>query len=163
MSHNIVLIGLPGCGKSTLGVQLAKTMGYAFLDTDISIQSAIGQTLQSLLDEQGYLALRKVEEDVLLNLNLNHTVIATGGSAVYSTKAMEHLAQQGLIVYLQVTPATILKRITNAATRGIARAPEQSLDDVIAERLPLYERYANITIDNEDSIDIDSIAKQLRV
>jgi len=135
MKNNIILIGLPGCGKSTLGVQLAKAMGFAFLDSDISIQSKVGQTLQSLMDEHGYLALRQVEEDVLQDLHTSSTVIATGGSAVYSSKAMEHLKKQGTIVYLKVTPATILKRINNASTRGIARAPEQTLDDVIAENL----------------------------
>lgn len=161
MTRSIILIGLPGSGKSTIGVQLAKHCGYNFIDTDILIQSKTGETLQTTLDNEGYLALREIEAKVLLELQTQREVIATGGSAVYSAVAMAHLRRQGLVVYLKVSADTILKRISNAATRGIARAPEQSLQEVIAERLPLYEKYADITINNENIQPIEDIAEQI--
>jgi len=161
MKSSIILIGLPGSGKSTIGVQLAKHLGFDFIDTDILIQSQCHQTLQTILDEQGYLKLREIEETVLLGIHSEHEVIATGGSAVYSDAAMRHLKQLGTIVYLKVSAETVLKRIGKAATRGIARAPDQSLEEVIEERLPLYEQYADISIVNEAFQGIETIAEQI--
>ncbi|MFT7224313.1 MAG: shikimate kinase, partial [Cellvibrionaceae bacterium] len=117
---------MPGSGKSTVGIQLAKHLGLNFIDTDLLIQTHQGQKLQTILDQQGYLALREIEAQELLLLHLNRDLVATGGSAVYSEKAMVHLKQQGVIVYLKVGLEEIQKRIKNAASRGIASPPGQN-------------------------------------
>ncbi|MFT6386976.1 MAG: shikimate kinase [Cellvibrionaceae bacterium] len=161
MQDNIILIGMPGSGKSTLGVQLAKTLGLNFIDTDLLIQSQQGQLLQSILDEQGYRALRKIEETTLLDLKLNNHVVSTGGSAIYSHEAIQHLGALGKIVYLEVSFKEIKKRINNESSRGIAKPARQTLADVYAERTLLYEKYADITIDNNEFINIDILGKQL--
>ena len=148
MHSNIILIGMAGAGKSTIGVQLAKLRGMEFVDTDLLIQSAHTQTLQTILNEQGYLALRQHESDILSDLNLSNTVIATGGSAVYSHGAMQHLQKLGVIIYLKVSFDDIVARVKNVDTRGIACPPEQSFRDIFDEREPLYQQYANIVFNN---------------
>lgn len=148
MSNNIVLIGMAGAGKSTLGVQLAKYRGMAFVDTDLLIQTAEGKTLQEIINEQDYLHLRAVEERVLLGVQCEQTVISTGGSVVYSDAVMQHMASLGTIVHLDVSFDEIARRVGNVDTRGIACAPGMSFEDVYREREPLYQRYAQITIDN---------------
>lgn len=148
---NIVLIGMPGAGKSTVGVLLAKETARGFVDTDLLIQEREERPLQEILDTEGYLALRAVEERVLLTLDLHHHVIATGGSAAYSAPAMTHLQQEGVIVFLYVAPDALLRRIHNFSTRGIAKRPDQSWDDLYAERLALYRQWADITIDCGDA------------
>ncbi|MEO0442438.1 MAG: shikimate kinase [Pseudomonadota bacterium] len=162
MNKNIILIGMPGSGKSTIGVQLAKELGLNFVDSDLVIQSHQGSTLQTILDSEGYQALRSIEEQELLALTLDNDVLATGGSAVYSDKAMKHLKQQGMIVYLDVDFEEIKKRITNEGSRGIARPPGHSIEDVYNERKTLYERYADITISNNHPIPIGEIAAKLQ-
>jgi shikimate kinase len=144
---NIVLIGMPGAGKSTVGVLLAKELSKGFLDTDVLIQEREDRSLQSIMDSEGYLALRAIEEKALLTLDLTHHVIATGGSAAYSQPAMEHLRRHGIVVFLYVSPGVLLRRIRNFATRGIAKRPEQTWDDLYQERLALYKTYADITIE----------------
>lgn len=144
--QSIILIGMPGAGKSTVGVLLAKTLGMDFVDTDIEIQNHAGKTLQKILDENGYLALRHIEEEVLLNIDANNKVIATGGSAVYSEPAMDYLKTHGLVVFLQIPPSEIRRRVRNFDSRGIARAPQQSLDDLFAERDELYRKHAEFTV-----------------
>ena len=161
MDKNIILIGMPGSGKSTIGVQLAKELGLNFVDSDLVIQSNQGTTLQNILDAKGYKVLRTIEEQELLVLTLNKEVLATGGSAVYSDKAMQHLKQQGILVYLKVSFEEMKRRINNEGSRGIARPPGHTLEDIYNERLPLYEQYADITIDNNKNISIETIAKQL--
>lgn len=161
MQDNIILIGMPGSGKSTLGVQLAKSLGLNFIDTDLLIQSQQGKLLQTILDEQGYQVLRELEKQTLLDLQLNHDLVSTGGSAIYSDAAMRHLAAQGKIIYLDVSFEELKKRINNESSRGIARPVGQTLADVYAERVPLYKKYADITIDNNDFIDIDKFSEQL--
>jgi shikimate kinase len=146
-SSNIVLIGMPGSGKSTLGVMLAKQTSRDFVDTDILIQSSEKQSLQSILDTRGYLALRSIEERILCGLNCSNHVIATGGSAVYSHAAMEHLRQDGLIIFLDVALAVLESRDLGLSTRGIAKRPDQSFADLYAERCALYLRYADVVID----------------
>ncbi len=136
---------MPGSGKSTLGVQLAKMLGMDFIDTDILIKQQQKCCLQDILDNAGYLALRQIEEEVLLSLDYESCVIATGGSAVYSDKAMQHLANNGLIIFLEVPLNELKKRIHNESSRGIARPEGQSFTDVYAERTPLYQQYATIT------------------
>lgn len=144
---SLILIGMPGAGKSTIGVLLAKFTAKDFVDTDILIQLKHAKTLDAILREQGYLALRTLEEAVLLDTQLTHHIIATGGSAVYSDAAMVHLKQFGPLIYLKVSEAELLTRITNMDTRGIAAPPEHRFSDIFAERAALYERYADVTID----------------
>jgi shikimate kinase len=144
---NLVLIGMPGAGKSTVGVLLAKLTARNFVDTDLLIQSAAGRPLQHIVDNDGYGALRQLEETVLLRLAVTNHVIATGGSAVYSERAMGHLKTDGLVIYLDVDLATLLTRLTDYATRGLAKRPDQDLADLLAERSALYQRYADLIID----------------
>lgn len=143
---NIVLIGMPGSGKSTVGVLLAKESAKNFVDTDLVIQIAEGRPLQHIVDAEGYLALRRIEEQTLLNLHFRNTVVATGGSAAYSDPAMHHLKTDALVVFLNVQLATLRKRVHNFDTRGIARRPEQSFEDLFEERYQLYTRYADLTL-----------------
>lgn len=143
---NIVLVGMPGSGKSTVGVILAKLMAKGFVDTDVLIQTAQGRPLQQIVDTDGYLALRAIEEQIILGLHCRDHVIATGGSAVYSEPAMQHLRTGGSIVFLDVSIATLHSRVPDFSTRGLARRPDQTLTDLFHERLALYRRYADITI-----------------
>ncbi len=143
---NIVLIGMPGSGKSTVGVILAKKTSRAFVDTDVLIQTSRQQTLQEIVDTQGCAALRAIEEELLLGLSVQKHVIATGGSAVYSDRAMAHLQSDGIIVFLDADLPTLEARVGDASARGLARRPGQSLAELYAERLPLYTRHADITI-----------------
>lgn len=147
---SIILIGMPGAGKSTLGVLLAKTLAIPFIDTDILIQEHMGETLQAHLDREGYQSLRKEEEKVLLDLNFTNTVIATGGSVVYSAAGMEALAKAGLRVYLKISYDTLIKRVNNQGERGLACKPGTTLKDLYDERYPLYERYADLTVVIDD-------------
>lgn len=144
---SIVLIGMPGAGKSTIGILLAKELGLDFIDTDISIQVRWGKTLQQITDESGYMVLRDYEEQVLLSENIDHKVVATGGSAVYSDAGMARLKASATVILLDVSLPALQQRVTNFDTRGIARRPEQSFEDLFAERSLLYQRYADIRID----------------
>ena len=146
---NIILIGMPGSGKSTVGVLLARQMLRDFVDTDVLIQRSQGRSLQDIVDRDGYLTLRAIEERVLLGLRCRGHVIATGGSAVYSEAAMMHLQTEGTVVFLQVSLATLRQRVRDYETRGLAKRPDQTIEGLFAERSALYERYADITIDCE--------------
>ncbi len=145
--YNIILVGMPGSGKSTVGVILAKLMSLSFVDTDVIIQTQQGRSLQDIVDGEGYLALRKIEEEVLLKLDCRNHVIATGGSAVYSRAAMNHLKSNGIVVFLNVDLETLKFRVHDFDTRGLAKRPDQSIDDLFAERFALYRKYADITVD----------------
>jgi len=144
--RSLILIGMPGAGKSTLGVLLAKELMLDFLDTDVAIQVREGVSLQNILEQSGYLALRAVEEEVLLATECHEKVVATGGSAVYSQKGMEYLKSCGLVVYLEVSLEVLRQRIHNYETRGIARRPEQSFEELFDERQALYRQYTDITV-----------------
>lgn len=147
---NIVLIGMPGVGKSTIGVILAKVLGYQFLDADLVIQQQEGKLLHEIIKEVGTEGFIQVENRVNANLNATRTVIATGGSVVYGTEAMEHLKKIGTVVYLQV-PFTILeKRLSDIKGRGVVLKDGQTLYDLFLERTPLYEKYADICVLEED-------------
>lgn len=143
----VILVGMPGAGKSTLGVMLAKSLAKDFIDTDLMIQLRAGQTLQQLLDEQGYQALRQLEQETLLECDFDRHVIATGGSAVYSAPGMAHLKRLGPVVYLDVPLDELRRRIHDYDQRGIARRPEQSFAQLFEERQQLYRQYADITVD----------------
>jgi shikimate kinase len=145
-SGSVILVGMPGAGKSTLGVMLAKALAKDFVDTDLLIQLRAQRTLQQILDEQGYLALRQLEEDTLLSCNFDHHIVATGGSAVYSDKGMMHLKTYGPVVYLDVALQELRQRIKDYETRGIAKRPEQSFESLFEERRRLYQQYADITV-----------------
>ena len=148
---NIILIGMPGSGKSTVGVILAKMMTRPFLDTDILIQLITKCSLQEIVDSKGHMALRKIEEDVLLDIRCRNHIIATGGSAAYSDPAMVHLKEDGLVVFLDAALATLKSRINNYETRGLAKRPDQSFVDLFNERHELYVRYADLVIPCDDS------------
>lgn len=149
-AENISLIGMPGAGKSTLGIQLAKATARDFVDTDVLIQLREGKTLQQIIEQSDYLALRQIEEEVLVSLRYNNYVIATGGSAVYSERGMKALGASGRIIFLCVPLEVLRRRILDYNQRGIARRPEQSLEDLFRERNALYKRYADIIIDCDD-------------
>ena len=144
--NNIVLIGMPACGKSTVGVVLAKTLGKTFVDTDLMIQEQEGDLLQHIINTRGNEAFKAIEEGVLCGLNPSNAVISTGGSAVYYEKAMEHLRTVGRIVYLQLPLEIIEERLDNISTRGITLGPGETIGDLYKRRIPLYEREADLII-----------------
>lgn len=165
--ENIVLIGMPGSGKSTVGVILAKTLGMDFVDGDILIFQRQGCTLQEILDNQGLAAFLQIEEDTMLETDYHGTVIATGGSVPMSEKAMEHLAKGGRFVYIDVPLAELTRRIRNISTRGIAFAPGQTLADIYELRTPIYQRWADATVhvetsDNATEQVVEAIIEQLK-
>ncbi len=145
--RNVILIGMSGAGKSTLGVLLAKALGKSFVDTDLLIQQRAGKLLQTIIDEDGMDAFMSLEEDVVSHVELRDCVIATGGSVVYSKKAMERLKESGVVVYLAVDFEELQSRLSNITTRGIVFRGKQDLRSVYEERLPLYETYGDIRLD----------------
>ena len=145
--NTISLVGMPGAGKSSVGVLLAKLTGLRFIDTDLDIQVREEATLQEIVDHKGHQYLRQAEEEVLLDLALDHALVSTGGSVVYSPAIMQRLKALGPVVYLQVDLATLEARVAAAPPRGIASAADHSFADVYAERTPLYEQYADYTVD----------------
>ena len=147
--RNLIFIGMPGSGKSTIGVLVAKRLGMGFTDTDLLIQEQAGRTLQEIVDRDGYVALRQIEEQVLLALDVQNQVISTGGSAVYSDAAMQHLKRNGTVVFLDISLETVIHRIGDYSLRGISRRPDQSLAELFEERFALYTRYADLTVKGE--------------
>jgi shikimate kinase len=144
---SVVLIGMPGAGKSTLGVLLAKELALDFVDTDVLIQVREGKTLQEIMDESDYLNLRELEGEVIAAAQLPNHVIATGGSAVYSELGMANLRSFGPAVFLNCSADELRRRIHNYESRGIAKAPGQSFEELFAERQALYRKYADIVVD----------------
>lgn len=145
--RNIVFIGMPGSGKSTIGSIISKRLDMSFIDTDNLIKEKHGQTLQGILNNNGAEELLGTEERVILDLNLKNFVVSTGGSAVCSEQAIKHLKGNGTVIYLKSDYDEIEKRIRNINTRGIVFKKDQDLKSLYYERLPLYEKYADITID----------------
>lgn len=156
---NIILIGMPASGKSTLGVMLAKLLGYDFLDTDLLIQKKAGRHLQDILDSDGIAAFKQLEEEALLSIDCRRTVIATGGSAVYSARGMKHLSSLGKTVYLYIPYSLVKVRLKNLAERGVVMEKGSSLRELFSERESLYERYADITFDETERGRTRSMAK----
>ena len=141
---------MPGAGKSTVGVLLAKYLGLRFVDTDILIQERAGRRLQQILDDEGYRQLRRLEEEAILGLDARGAVIATGGSAVYSERAMRHLAGGGVRVYLKASCELLVSRIDDYERRGIANPGGQRFEDIYRERTPLYERFADTVVEVDE-------------
>ncbi|MDY4987679.1 MAG: shikimate kinase [Eggerthellaceae bacterium] len=148
---NIVLIGMPGAGKSTLGVVLAKILGMDFVDGDILIQNQVGNTLQKIIDAQGVDGFLQVENDVLAAVDVQNTVISTGGSAIYSDEAMRHLTEIGTVVYLDVSLEELRSRLGSLHERGVVmrKGVSMSLDEIFEERGPLYRKYAEVTLQTD--------------
>ncbi len=160
MKSNVTLIGMPGAGKSTVGIILAKNLSFGFIDTDVLIQIDQQKSLQQILDESDHLNLRKIEEKEIMKLNMRNHVIATGGSVAYSTNAMSHLLNISTVIFLEVSFEEIKRRIHNFKTRGIAKLKNQTFRDLYDERQYLYKKYAEITIDCNRS-DQEEIAMRI--
>lgn len=148
-SQNVVLIGMAGAGKSTVGVLLAKALFRNFVDSDLVIQSAEGKRLQDVVDDVGKQAFQKIEERHVMSISVPGAVIATGGSVVYSESAMYHLKLTGVVVFLKVPFEELDRRVGATGGRGLAIAEGQTFEELYTERLPLYERYADVTVDCE--------------
>lgn len=151
--NNISLIGMAGCGKSTLGNAIAEKYNLSFVDTDKLIEAGWQMTLEEIKKKHGYETLRKYEEDVILNLDKSTKVISTGGSAVYSVKSMKYLKSFSKIIYINTPLETILERIDKGQERGLAVPENLSIEEVYSERKPLYERFSQLSIDGTKSID----------
>ena len=164
--NNVVLIGMPACGKSSAGVLLAKTLRKDFVDTDLLIQDFEGRSLQEIIDDRGNAYFRDVEDAVIGNFKGDNFVIATGGSAVYSHEVLQKFRDAGdTIVYIKVPCDEIVKRLNNIKTRGVTLAPGQSIEDLYEERIPLYEKESDVTVE-ADGLDLEEtvtkIAEALR-
>lgn len=162
---NIVLIGMPGCGKSTIGVILAKTIGVGFVDTDLIIQQRENRLLQDIIDTDGIEAFLDCEENAVKTVDCDNTVIATGGSVVYREDAINHLKKNGKIFYLNVPLDEIKKRLNNISTRGIAANRNDSIENIFIEREPLYKKYADVIVDLTDKTveqSVEEICKKIK-
>lgn len=146
LKDNIVLIGMPSSGKSTIGVVLAKSLGYRFIDSDLVIQERTGLLLSEIIDGQGLDAFIQIENEANASLDCHKSVIATGGSVVYGREAMEHLKSIGTVVYIEHSLEELIERIGDLTKRGVAIKTGQTFKDLYEERVPLYEKYADITI-----------------
>jgi shikimate kinase len=143
---NIVLIGMPGVGKSTVGVLLAKRLGFSFLDTDIYIQTHEGKSLQGLIQEHGTAGFCDIEARLMLTISASAHVIATGGSVVYRKQAMNHFRANGIVVHLDIDLQRLKKRLDDINARGVVIAPGQTIEGLFAERHFLYKKYADISV-----------------
>ena len=152
--ENIILIGMPSCGKSTVGVILAKRLGYRFSDSDLLIQEREGMLLHQIIDEKGIDGFLKIENDVNKSLSFTKTVISTGGSVVYCDEAMEHLKKIGKVVYIDISYETLVRRLGDYSHRGVIIKSGSTLYDMYKERQALYEKYADITVKIADGDDI---------
>ena len=158
--ENITLIGMPGAGKSTTGRLLAQLLNFEFVDTDSLICQLHQRSLQEIVNEEGHMKLRQYEEQAILGLDVEQTLISTGGSAVYSSAAMQHLSEISKIIYLSVPYDVIADRIKDLDTRGLVKQTQQSLHDLYLERTPLYEEYAEIIVDA--SLSAEAVAEKVK-
>lgn len=143
---NIVLIGMPGAGKSTVGVVLAKKLGFSFLDSDLLIQEHEKMLLHEIIEQKGLDGFNQIENEVNASITATNSVIATGGSVIYGKEAMEHLKTIGTVIYLQLNYEELKERLGDLEERGVSIRPGMTLKDLYAERTPLYETYADLTI-----------------
>ena len=157
---NIVLIGMPGVGKSTVGVILAKVLGFQFVDADLVIQEKEGKLLREIIAEEGPDGFIAVENRINIEIESHHSVIATGGSVVYGKEAMEHLRQIGTVIYLKLDYADISRRLSDIKGRGVVLKDGQTLKDLYDERVVLYEKYADITI-AEDGLNVEQTIEKI--
>lgn len=158
---NIVLIGMPAAGKSTVGVILAKRMGYSFVDADLVIQEKTGKLLREIIAEEGDDGFLRIEEEVNAGLDVSRSIIAPGGSVIYGAKAMAHLKEIGTIVYLKLTYEDLEKRLGNLKDRGVVLKDGMTLRDLYEERRAYYERYAEVTVD-ETGKTFEDVVNELR-
>jgi len=159
--NNITLIGMPASGKSTVGVLLAKRLGYSFVDVDIVIQEQEGRLLKEIIEKEGQDGFLAVENRINAGLNVRHSVIAPGGSVIYGKEAMEHLKEIGTVVYLKLSYESVEERLGNLVDRGVVLKDGMTLKDLYEERVPYYEKYADITID-ENGLDAGKTVDRLR-
>ncbi|MDF2907858.1 MAG: hypothetical protein K0R34_3179 [Herbinix sp.] len=159
--NNIILIGMPGAGKSTVGVILAKVMGYHFIDSDLLIQEQENCLLKDIIERDGLEGLIAIEEQVNCGIEVDNAVIATGGSVIYGERAMEHLRSIGTVVYIKLSFRTISKRLGNIKQRGVVFREGQTLQSLYEERCPLYEKYAHVMIDAED-LDMEELMSKIK-
>ena len=159
--ENIILIGMPGCGKSTVGVVLAKALGMDFIDSDLLIQRREGKRLARIIEEMGDDGFRAVENEVNASIDVQGCVIATGGSVIYGQEAMAHLRSIGTVVYLQLSYAQVEERLGDLHARGLTVKPGQTLRDLYNERCPMYERHAHVTIPC-DGLRLREVVAQIR-
>ncbi len=163
MKKNIVLIGMPGVGKSTVGVILAKVLGYEFVDADLLIQKREKRLLKEIIAQEGQEGFLQIENSVNASIEAEGAVIATGGSVVYCKEAMEHLKQIGTVIYLKLEYNILKKRLGNLRGRGVVLKDGQTLKDLYEERVPLYEQYADITVDEKNTGAEETLQKILQV
>ncbi len=163
MNQNIILIGMPAVGKSTVGVVVAKRLGYDFVDTDLLIQSQEKRLLKEIIEQEGIEGFLAIENQVNRDLEVENTVISPGGSIVYCEEAMEHFAQSGTIVYLKVEYEEIEQRINNAKNRGVVLRDGQTLKMLYEERIKLFEKYAEITVIEDNKTIEETIDAVLQV
>ena len=152
MNNSISLIGMAGAGKSSVGLEVAKQLNLNFIDSDLLIEQRFSKTLQSILDDVGYLRLREIEEETILSIKLSNSLLSTGGSAVYSSDAMHYLKQHSLVIYLEVPFDEILQRVPSFLDRGFAKEPNQSIESAFQERQELYKKSAHHIILNTDDL-----------
>jgi shikimate kinase len=162
MERNIILIGMPGVGKSSIGVVLAKVMGMAFIDSDIVIQQQTGRTLKELIRELGTDGFLALEDRINTGIDAKNAVIATGGSAVFGENAMRHFKETGIIVYLAADYENLMGRFSDLDDRGVVHEEGQTLKDVYDARCRLYEKFADVTVrQNEPELRIDEAIREI--
>ena len=157
-NNNIILIGMPGVGKSTLGVVLAKELGFEFVDADLLIQKRENRLLKEIIAEDGVEGFLAIENEVNASIETDKTIIATGGSVIYGSEAMEHLKAIGTVVYLKLDYTTLSSRLGSLRGRGVVLKDGQTLQSLYEERVPLYEKYADVTVD-EGGLDLEATLK----
>ena len=157
--NNITLIGMPGAGKSSIGVVLAKVLGYQFIDSDLLIQKAEKRTLSKIIADEGTEGFKAIENRVNASIQVENTVIATGGSVVYCDEAMQHLKSEGVVVYLKISLELLSRRLGNLKGRGVVLKEGQTLASLYDERVPLYEKYADLIIDCNGKMLRDVVAE----
>ena len=152
MKTSISLIGMAGAGKSTVRRELANILNFRLIDSDVLIEEQQGKSLQKILDDEGYIRLREIENSVLKNLHFKEIILSTGGSAVYSDEAMKHIQQNSKVIFLDVSFNEILERVPSFHDRGFAKAPSQSIEDAFEERQELYNKYSHHIVSNTEDL-----------